>query len=182
MHDLPSGELIPHALLHESTKIPIWASQNGDFMESARMAEDSLPGLPMAANGSKPAFIHLTMTGPSGVPMQDTYFAGLDDMDLLEAVSSPGPIHGTFPCGDFPGRTHGEWTLRGPHDPDRIPGTEPQSSTDVASLAPLVMIGQVGCGPESFRTPLIMIDNRMWMAAVVYLAFMCVLARSWTLG
>ncbi|KAJ7867868.1 hypothetical protein B0H14DRAFT_2572597 [Mycena olivaceomarginata] len=84
--------------------------------------------------------------------------------------------------GDFPGRTHGDWTLRGLHDPDRIPGAEPQSSTDAASLAPLAMIGQVGCGPESFRTPLIMIDNRMWMAAVVYLAFMCILARNWTLG
>jgi hypothetical protein len=43
------------------------------------------------------------------------------------------------------------------------------------------MIGQVGCGPELFRTPPIMIDNRMWMATVIYSAFLCVLALNWTL-
>jgi hypothetical protein len=76
MHDVPSGELIPHALLHESAEMAIWASQNGDFMESARMAENSPPGLPMVTNGSNPTSIPPTMTGPSGVPMQDTYVAG----------------------------------------------------------------------------------------------------------
>jgi hypothetical protein len=182
MHDVPPGELIPHALLHESAKMVICASQNGDFMESAGMAEDSLLGLSMAANGSKQVFIHPTMTGPSGVPMQDTYFAGLATMDLFEAFSSTGPIHGTFSRGDFPVRTHGHWNPYGLRKLDRIPGMEPQSSADAASLAPLAMIGQVRCGPESFRTPLIMIDNRMWMTAVIYLVFMCILALTWTLG
>ncbi|KAJ7802639.1 hypothetical protein B0H14DRAFT_2614147 [Mycena olivaceomarginata] len=102
MHDVPSGELIPHALLHESAKARILESQNGGFMGSARMAEDSLLGLPMAANGSKPAFTHPTMSKQFGVPMQNTYLAGLVHMDLFETLSSTGPMRETFPRGGFP--------------------------------------------------------------------------------
>ncbi|KAJ6568012.1 hypothetical protein DFH09DRAFT_1080918 [Mycena vulgaris] len=128
MRDAPSGVLISYALLRDLAEMATCAAQNGDFKELARMADNSLPGLPMPDIDYNLASTVPAVIVPSGVPMRDTL--------------------------------------------DRIPGAEPQFSTDAASLAPLTMIGQVGLGPELFRTPLIMIDNRMWMTPVVYLVFM----------